>query len=89
MLPTFSNSAQPNQRCQQVSIDAQCWTTEAGYRPVFEGCLPLKCDFVIFFQKTSFYVVFCVWQPAFVEQTPHQTLMISIFYHIVTALFDN
>jgi hypothetical protein len=63
----------------EVSIGAQIWTTEAGYRPVFAGCLPLKCDFFIFFQKTSFYVVFCVWQPAFIKQTPRQTLMFSTF----------
>ena len=89
MLPTFSNSARPNQQCRRVGFRAHCWTTEAGYRPVLAGCLPLKCDFFIFFQKTSFYVVFCVWQPAFIKQTPRQTLMFSTFRHRITALFDN
>ena len=76
-------------RRRGVGIDAQLWTTEAGYRPVFAGCLPLKCDFFIFFQKTSFYVVFCVWQPAFIKKTPRQTLMFLPLGHVVTALFDN
>ena len=45
---------QPSCR-QPFSIATRVWATEAGYRPVFAGCLPLKCYFFIFFQKTSFF----------------------------------
>ena len=61
MLPTFSNSAWTN--WPAPTVHCRCphnWTTEAGYRPVLTGCLPLKCDFFNFFQKTSFFVVFWV-----------------------------
>ncbi|MDA0845035.1 MAG: hypothetical protein O3C44_03775, partial [Proteobacteria bacterium] len=57
---------------QRFSIGARLWATEAGYRPVFAGCLPLKCDFFIFFQKTSFFVVFWVWHFGFKGDTGHQ-----------------
>ena len=81
----------PNQTEQfgKISVGPLGRGAEPVYRPEFEGCLPLKCDFFIFFAKTSFYVVFCVWQPAFIEQTLHQTLVFSTFDFVVTALFDN
>ena len=48
---------QTDQRQQFFNV-ATKRTTEPGYRPVLAGCLPLKCDFFIFFQKTLFFVVF-------------------------------
>ena len=71
MLPTFSNSAWPNQQCWRISIDAQFWTTEPVYRPVFAGCLPLKCVFFIFFQKTSFMLFFASGNMCWANAAPN------------------
>ena len=70
--------------CQRFSIVTRVWATEAGYRPVFAGCLPLKCQFFIFFQKTSVFVVFWVRIIRLLYGLGHQTrdvFCISRFYN--------
>ena len=54
----FQTAPVPTGQYQRLRYVTRNWTTEPGYRPVLAGCLPLKCDFLIFFKKTSFFVIF-------------------------------
>ena len=56
----FQTAPEQPSWCKLFNVAAQVWATEAGYRPEFADCLPLKCEFFIFFQKTSIFVVFWV-----------------------------
>ena len=56
----FQTALEQTELLQLFKIVALNRAMEPGYRPVLAGCLPLKCYFSIFFQKTSFFVVFWV-----------------------------
>ena len=53
----FQTALAQTDQGQQCFTVATKRTTEPVYRPVLAGCLPLKCDFLIFFQKTTLFVV--------------------------------
>ena len=56
----FQTAPEQMSQSSTFRMVALFWTTEAGYRPVMAGCLPLKCYFLIFFQKTSIFIIFWV-----------------------------
>ena len=76
----FQTALEQPSWCQPFSVATRVRATEAGYRPVFAGCLPLKCEFFIFFQKTSIFVVFWVRIIRLLYGLSHQTHDVFCIY---------